>query len=69
VASTTGRRRPWLNLERHYEAWRLEEQIVTAAYALLVPLLRRSVSSQPSAGRTRGDRGAAAGHPRQAVGG
>jgi hypothetical protein len=57
-----------VQLERRYEAWRLQEQVVTAAYALLVPPLRRSVSSAPT-GQDRWRGQAASASPRRVVGG
>jgi len=57
MPNTATRRKPPPHLERRYEAWRLEEQVITAAYALLVPVPRRSLPLAPPSGRGRvGDR-------------
>jgi hypothetical protein len=69
MGSPTIPTKPWPNLERRSERCRLQEQLWTAAYELLVPMLRRSVS--PAGERTGSASGwkRSEGHQRQAVGG
>jgi hypothetical protein len=60
---------PWPKLERRSERCRLHEQLWTAAYELLVPTLRRSVSVAGERTGSPSDWKRCEGHRRQAVGG
>jgi hypothetical protein len=69
MSSGLVRKPPGLQLERGYEVGRLQEELATAAYGLLVPIGRRSVRARPTAACDPRGRGAAAEPARQAVGG
>jgi hypothetical protein len=69
MATTNPRRNTCANIVRGFETWRLEEQMVTKAYALLVPALSRKVALASFSHGRHSDRGADAQPRRQAVGG